>query len=98
MMTLSAEAITSSTGARVLFQDRNVEAASGKMGCGGDPTDPRADDNHGFWFHSLPSRCEAIGRDRVPTPRKLIIAESASQLIRNPVPTPFLSLYWGRSQ
>ena len=92
-MALALKTVAAPAGARVLFQDRNVESASGKMGRGGDPTDPSTDDNHRFCFHSLPSRCEAIGRDRVPAPRTLIMNESASQLIRNPVLMLLLSLY-----
>jgi hypothetical protein len=26
-----------------------------------DPSNPRADDNYGFWLHTLPCRCDAIG-------------------------------------
>ncbi len=92
-MTLAAEAVTAPTGLRVLFQDRHVDSVSGKMGRGDEPTDPRTDDNHRFGFHSLPSRCEAMGRDGVPTPRKLIRDESVSQLIRKPVPMLLRSLY-----
>ncbi len=49
-MTLAAEAATAPPGLRVLFQDRNVESASGEMGCSDDPADPSTDDHHGFGF------------------------------------------------
>ena len=61
MMTLAAEAVTAPAGARVLFQDRDMQPASGKMDCGGDPANARADDDHGFCFHGFPSRCETTG-------------------------------------
>src|SRR6266508_4369866 len=51
MMSVAAEAIAASTGVRILFQNRNVEAVFGKMDGGGDPTDSRTDHDHRFWFH-----------------------------------------------
>ena len=61
MMAIAAEAVTAPAGARVLFQDRDVQSASGKMDCGGDPADARTDDDHRFCFHSFPSGCEISG-------------------------------------
>jgi hypothetical protein len=61
MMTLAAKAVTAPAGARVLFHNRDMQSAFGKMGCGGDPTDPSTDDNHRFCFHSLPNGRETTG-------------------------------------
>src|SRR5512135_3792277 len=59
MMALSAEAVTAPAGTRILLQDRHMQPTPGKMGCGGDPTDPSPDDEqrfcfHRFGFHNLP--------------------------------------------
>jgi len=73
-----------------------MQSTFGKMDYGGDLTDASTDDELGFWFHSFPRRFETFGRSTLPTPRKLVMCESATQLIFSQDVMLFLSLYPGR--
>src|SRR6266511_5617389 len=58
MMSVAAEAVAASTGARILFHDRDTKSAFCKVDGGGEPTDPCTNNDHGFCFHSFSNGCE----------------------------------------